>query len=241
MQFESWEEAVKKAKAKAEADALDLDLAPDRNGDPPRVEPPRGRLRWKSSAITLAILFAFVLGFLAHSLLTVGPGVRQAVGDELNTKYPAMPAYAKTVLLAKYKAERLLSKPGDDEEWRKLKKESRDLYAKIAASMPAGDDDRARLDRMMEYFRYNHSDNIVDVIDVWMYCQDGAWRFEKDGTKPMDIVSGAIEVMERLGIRRARRQSLRQFVSDYWTKREAREMTHQETLDLMVTYKYFKN
>jgi hypothetical protein len=234
VQFESWEDAVKKARAKAEEEATseeDSDAAvvprPLASGSSRSA---RWSLHWKVLAIALGILFAFAQVFVAY-LFFAG----SSPGDPPRTKYPATPAYAEEALLAKYKAEGVLDKPDDTEEIRASKRRLRDLYADVASDMPTDRDSRIYLDRMLEYF---HKE---DIIGVWMNCRDGAQPFAAVGTTPKDILWGAIETMERLGIQRRAQQSLREFVALYTSFREYDRLTHQETIDKIISLRKFEN
>jgi hypothetical protein len=75
MQFESWEDAVKKAKAKAVEQSLDI--VPD--SVPSTTRPAGSGSAWKSSAIALCVLAVFPLGFLASSFFAAGRGGVPAV------------------------------------------------------------------------------------------------------------------------------------------------------------------
>jgi hypothetical protein len=105
MQFESWEDAVKKAKAKTVEGFPDVVVDPD--PVPSTGKPARSGSVWKASAIALCVLVVFGLGFLVASLSTVGRGARPADGVRSDSVAPGLGGIARglsappyTILLA---------------------------------------------------------------------------------------------------------------------------------------------
>jgi hypothetical protein len=100
MQFESWEDAVKKAKAKAVEDSPNF--VPDPDPVQSTVESARSGLALKASAIALFVLVAFDLGFLPSSFLRAGSGVRPAVGIQSSLRAPDPGAIVQAVSAPRY-------------------------------------------------------------------------------------------------------------------------------------------
>lgn len=95
MRFESWEDAVKKAKPKTTDGFPVVVSSPDPLQSAFRSA--RSGLVWRASAIGVFILVAFVLGFLASSFRSVGSGVRPAVGVQSSSTAPDPGGIARAV------------------------------------------------------------------------------------------------------------------------------------------------
>ena len=101
MQFESWEDAVRKAKAKTVEEFPDVVVDPD--PVPSTDKSARSGSVWKASAIALCVLVIFGLGFLVASVFTVGRGVRSADGVQSNSVAPDPGRIARSVSAPPYK------------------------------------------------------------------------------------------------------------------------------------------
>jgi DNA-directed RNA polymerase subunit RPC12/RpoP len=108
VQFESREDAVKKAKAKAVAGSPNV--VPGADSVPSTVKRAQLALTWKTSAVALCVLVGFVLCFLAYSFLTAGSRVQPAVGVQSSSTAPDPGGIARTVSAPTYK---ILKSDGD--------------------------------------------------------------------------------------------------------------------------------
>ena len=95
MQFETWEDAVKKAKAMTAEKSSDV--VPDPDSVPPVLGPARPRLPSKTSAIALCVLVVFAFGFLASLVFMTWPDDRPAVGVRPSSTTPEPGGISRTV------------------------------------------------------------------------------------------------------------------------------------------------
>jgi hypothetical protein len=87
-----------------------------------------------------------------------------------------------------------------------LIRKQRELLTRVAESMPTDPEGQRLLEQATEWYK-------EDVIDLWLDCRGTAQMLAKAKPPmeagPRQILEGAVEVMQRLRIRPARNQSIR--------------------------------
>lgn len=117
-----------------------------------------------------------------------------------------------------------------------LKAEVADLETKRVANLPKDEATQKRLAEAERYYK--------EPEWVWATCREFAARLKKKGNKASadEILDASVVVMERLGVRREGKQSIRDFCNDYESRRidpywgDGRHgpANHEEAVDLLV-------
>lgn len=154
--------------------------------------------------------------------------------DDPRRTYPETPEYAARQAVAMFE---LTLRIDPDMSERRVSniRELRALIAKAASTMPADREGHADLHQLMVYF------DATDIFDAWMECRDSAAKFSAEGTTARDVMRGAIDVMRRLDIEPRHNQSLRHFGALYQDWRADDHLSHEATIDLIVSRRKFAN
>jgi hypothetical protein len=182
---------------------------------------------------------------MRHRLLTVLVGASITI----TACGPSKPeTYATRALRSALARDRVREQDeaGKPPEVIKPMREMRALLTKCADSMPTDPEGQRLLEQATDWY-------MEDVIGIWMDCRSSVQILGKHSppleADPRRILEGAVEVMQRLKIRPARNQAIRQYCAMYESYREKaprgerflKPIGHQEAVDWLVELEKFDN